>query len=471
MSRSAARWLWLSVALLLVYLAVRLAALTAFPPFVDEAFHVNFGRLVLQSGPLARSEEGRQFVIWLYVLFGAPVNAPLWTARAANLLAILPGVAAVIGTARLLGSRWSAGFAALLLLFSPYHYFFERLALADPVSASAVMLAVYGAARLRRRAHGFDAALCGVALFVACGAKISALPYFALPLLAWLTLHRSRAGLRWALQALIVSGALTGAYVVVLTWRGYNPFFYLETGRQAPLAEIILTNMTHTAQTVIGYGTLAGALLLLSGLIALALRGRWFLVLAFLLPLGVFWLSPRQDSRHLIAPLTLLLLGAALALGELVTALPRLRWPAAALLGVGGLLLWSPFAAALLSAPASLPLPADDRAEYMTSEGSGFGLAEVAAALAERQPTRVIGILANCLSLRDLAPTLPIECPRLNPTGEDTTALNELLATSRAAGVYAVLESVQYAPPSAPGTLIATIDVGRPRLSLYDLAP
>ena len=54
--------------------------LTAFPPFVDEAFHINFGRVVLRMGPLARSEEGRQFVVWLYILFGAQANAPLWIA-------------------------------------------------------------------------------------------------------------------------------------------------------------------------------------------------------------------------------------------------------------------------------------------------------------------------------------------------------------------------------------------------------
>ena len=468
MSRVAS--LWLGVTLLLVFLAVRLSALTAFPPFIDEAFHINFGRVVMQTGPFAHSQEGRQFVVWLYVLFGAPANAPLWTARAANLIVLLPGFAAALGAARLLSNRCGALFAGLLILFSPYHHFFERLALADPVSASAVMLAVYFAARLRRRAGALDAALCGVALFAACGAKISALPYFVIPVLACLTLRRTRFGLRWAVQALVVDLTLTGAYLGLLFWRGYNPFFYLETARKAPLGEMILANDTHSAQTLLAYDTLALAGVLLLGGVWLVFRRRFFLPLALILPLGVLWLSPRQDSRHLIAPMTLLLLCGAVALGGFVAAQPRLRLPTAGMLVIGGLLLWTPFAAALVSTPYSLALPADDRAEYVTSEGSGFGLAEVIAALQAQRPARVIGILANCLSLRDLAP-FPVECPRLNPNGEDVAVLSDLLAASRANGTYAVLEAVQYAPTSAPGSLIKAIDVGRPRLSIYDLAP
>jgi hypothetical protein len=463
------RWLWIAVGLLLIYFAVRLASLTAFPSFVDEAFHINFGRDVLATGPFAHAEEGRQFVVWLYMLFGAQGNAPLWTARTANLLTLVVGAAALIGAARLLANRWSAVFVALLLIFSPYHHFFERLALADPVSGAAVTLAVYFAARLRRRASPLDAALCGAALFLACGAKVSALPYFCIPVIAVLTLRPTRAGIRWGAVALVVGLALTGAYLGVLYWRGYNPFFYLETGRRAPLAEVLSTNLGNTFGTLSGYLSLPLALLLLAAVALLVLRRRFFLPLILLLPLAVMWLSSRQDSRHLFAPISLLLLGGALALGEWIADSRQLIAAVAALLIVGALL-WMPFAQTLVNNPAALPVPADDRAEYMTSEGSGFGLAEVIAALKERQPTRVIGILANCLSLRNLAP-FPVECPRLNPNGDDVDVLAALLASSSAAGTYAVLEAVAYAPSSAPGSLLTVIDVGRPRLSIYDLAP
>ena len=73
-------------------------------------------------------------------------------------------------------------------------------------------------------------------------------------------------------------------------------------------------------------------------------------------------------------------------------------------------------------------------------------------------------------SLRELA-TFPVECPRLNPNGEDIQALNQLLAASRAANTYVVLEDLAYTPSSAPGTPISFIDVRHPRLTVYNLAP
>lgn len=468
MSRRAA--VLLTTILLLGWFAARSAALTAFPSFVDEAFHINFGRVVLETGPFARSEEGRQFVIWLYILFGAPVNAPLWTARAANLIVLLPGFAAVIGAARLLSNRWGVLFAGLLLIFSPYHQFFERLALADPVSASAVALAVYFAARLKQRVSLTDAALCGIMLFIAVGAKVSALPYFAIPVFAALTLRRSRAGVRWGLAALAVGTGLTLGYLGILFWRGYNPFFYLQTGRTQPLTEIILNNVADTARMLIGYFGFPAAILLVVSIVMLVVRRRFFLPLCLIAPLLVLWLSPRQDSRHLIAPMTLLLPGAAVMLSETVGRRKSLRATALAAVMVWGLALWLPFTITAATDPASLPLPADDHAQYVTSESSGFGLDQVVAALETHHPERVIGVLANCLSLRDLAP-FPVECPRVSPDGADMQALSALLLASRTHGTYAVLETLAYAPSGSPGALVDVIDAGRPRLSIYDLAP
>jgi len=461
---------WIIVGLLLIYLTARLTSLTAFPPFVDEAFHINFGRIVLASGPFARSEEGRQFVVWLYILFGAQANAPIWIARAANLIVLLPGLAAVMGTAKLLSNRWGAVFAALLIIFSPYHHFFERLALADPVASSAVLCALYFACRLKFRVAYRDAAFCGIALFLACGAKISALPYFAIPVIALIVFARSRAGLRWTVVALLVGIGLTGIYLGLLFWRGYNPFFYLETGRTTPLTQIILDNIGKSFATVMGYFTIPAGILLLIALAVLIVRRRFFLPLCLLLPLAVLWLSPRQDSRHLITPLTILLLTGAVVLGDLVQQRQSFRLPALALVTIGGLAIWLPFALTVAHAPAALVIPADDHAEYMTTEGSGFGLAEVIAALEPLHPTRVIGVLANCLGLHDIAP-FPVDCPRLDPAGADIQALTSLLASSRAEGVYAVLETIPYAPTSAPGSVVATIDGEHPRLIIYNLAP
>jgi hypothetical protein len=124
--------------------------------------------------------------------------------------------------------------------------------------------------------------------------------------------------------------------------------------------------------------------------------------------------------------------------------------------------------------PTDLAVSAADRSEYIKSDASGFGLQEVATVLEAIGPDRVIGILSNCSSLRYITLySVPVECPRLNPSGEDIPALEALLAGSRRTGTYVVLENGPYAPDDAPGELLTTIEheSGRPRLSIYDLSP
>ncbi|MEO8393966.1 MAG: hypothetical protein ABI700_13325 [Chloroflexota bacterium] len=463
-------FLWVAVALLLIYCAARLTVLSAFPPFVDESTHIDYGRTVLAQGPLARSEEGRQFLVWWYVLFGAQTNAALWIARAASVIALLPGLAAMIGAAHLLSNKWGALFAALFVIFSPYHHFFERLALADPISASAVLCAVYFTARLKIRIASSDAILCGIALFVAVGLKVSALPYFAIPVIAILALRRSRAGIQWGVVASIVGLGLSGAFLGLLYWRGYNPLFHLESASTVSRIQVVLTNLSRTTQTLIGYFSLPIALLFVLAVAVLLIRRRFFLPLCLILPLAVIWLNPSEDSRHLITPMTLLLLGAAVALGDFVQRYRQTRIPALAFVTLVGLLLWTPFAITEATNPIALAVPADDRAEYILSEGSGFGLAQVVAELTPLHPTRVIGILANCFSLHDLAP-FPVECPRIDPAGTDVPALTTLLDSSRTEGTYVVLETLAYAPASAPGAVVTVVDGEHPRLTIYNLAP
>ena len=78
----------------------------------------------------------------------------------------------------------------------------------------------------------------------------------------------------------------------------------------------------------------------------------------------------------------------------------------------------------------------------------------------------MLGVPANCLSLQTLASDrFVVECPRLNPNGEDIPALAQLLAENHDA--YIVLEAVPYAPDRAPGRLIAQIELRQPSLSVY----
>lgn len=168
--------------------------------------------------------------------------------------------------------------------------------------------------------------------------------------------------------------------------------------------------------------------------------------------------------------MTLFMLCGAVLLGDLLERERNFRLPIFAFILIWALTLWLPFAWTAARSPISLQLTESDYAEYINSAASGFGLSELIAVLTPRQPAHVIGVLANCVSLRELA-SFPVECPRVNPNGEDIQTISQLLATSREANTYAVLEALAYAPTSAPGTPIAVIDVRQPHLTIYDLAP
>lgn len=467
-------FVFIAAALLLLFWATRLIALESFPPFVDEAFHLEFGRTVVNGGILDRAEEGRQFTIWWYVLFAAQTNDTFWVARAVTLLTILPGAAAAIALGRMAAGTLGGLLTGLLYLFSAYHFFFERLALADPIAASATVVALAFAYRYRFRVRLSDAMLCGLALFVAAGAKISALPYFIIPVLAVLTLRRRPLGdaLRWCGAALLTAGSLTGVYIAVLMLRGRNVFYYLQTGgRGEGMFETLARNFGTSFETLTGYAGVIAALLLLAAVIVLVARRQFFLPLCFLLPLGVLALSARQDSRHIIAPMTILLICGGAAFGQIART-RVVKTAAVTAVLAWGLLTWLPFAYTGAIAPTNLPLPAGDVIEYMNSEGSGVGLAETAAVLTDVGAQRVIGILANCLSLRTMTQgQLNVECPRLSPSGEDVETLSALMDASRVEGTYVVHEALPYAPQTIPGERVTIIDVRQPPLAIYHLAP
>lgn len=474
---NANRSLVIGVALLLGLWLVRLPGLGAFPPFIDEGVHIWFGERSLQTSPLAYAAEGRLFTIWWLLLFQPHLAASVWVARAAVVLAVMPGAAAVLAIGRLGGSTWGMICAGLLYLLSAYHHFYDRLALADPLAAAGVLLAVYFAYRLSRRAAAADAALTGVSLFLAVGAKVSALPYLVVPVLAAFTLRPPHAAvrdrLRWLAVASGVAVGLTGAFALGLGLLGYNPFVLIGAHNPHAAAGLLTRTLTNTVEITAVLAVYTGAAvfaLLVLAVTGLLRRARTvFFGLCCALPALVLLVSERQSTRFYLTPMSLLLLCGALALAQL-TSRRGLRGLALVLIGAWGVLQWLPFTR---TADYTV-LPARDYAEYVASDASGFGLNAARQALRDAGARRVIGLLANCQGLRYLAlADFPVDCPRVNPNGEDIPYHRELLEQNRAAGTFAVLEAIPYVPDSAPGRQMAVISRpgGGPALTLYDLAP
>jgi hypothetical protein len=466
-----------------------LIGIDTFPPFIDETIHIHGGEQAANQSILANANLGRQFTMWWMMIFQAHQGSPIWVGRVATLLAVLPGVAALMGMGRLAAGNWGMTLAGLIYLFSSYHFFFGRLALADPTAASATFIAIYVAYRLSRRYRISDAVITAFFLFIAVGVKISALPYLGVPIAAALTLrpvkYTWRKQVQWGMVALGTAIVLVLAYILGLRVFKQDVFSnsvsYALTNRGGAAASTlldagrILNNIRFTLDILTAYlGTPVVVISLLSILILL-IRRRWYVPLCAIAPLAIIWINQIQESRFLFAAAALLLLSMALVLAEFLRRQGRIiQIISLGLMLSWGVAQWLPFVRAAGNNPVDLTLPTADFAQYVRSDASGFGLPDVRAVLRERQPTLVIGLLANCQGLRFLAlHDFTMSCPNLNPSGEDIDELAAMLDENRAAGVYVVLEQLPFVPSRANGDLIAVVerpDDG-PTLSVYDLTP
>jgi hypothetical protein len=475
-------WLFLLTGLVWLFWATRIVALDAFPPFLDEGQHVDEVERTARTSPLAFANEGRLFTFWWLAPFQPQAAATVWVSRAAVVLITLLGFAASISLGRLTAGLWGAGLTALILGFSVYHYFFGRMALADPLSASAVQVALYFVYRLSRRGQPWIAVLAGAALFVAVGFKVTALPFYSVPVVAALPAvpikNYWRQHIKLPGLALGVALGLTAVFTLGLRVFGYNPFalaLLYNASTSESLFARLTNNITLTFDVWAGYFSLPVLALLLCGVLYLLSKRRFFLPLCLLLPLLALWVQQRQGSRYLIAHTSILLLCGAAALALLVQKRSRrVQFGALSLVFAWGLAGWLPFAWTTARNPAAIALPQTDMQEYVWSDASGYGLREVYTALKEQGATRVLGIMSNCWGLRYMAQRdLPVECTDINPNGSTRDTLEQKMRDSQVEGVYVVLESLPFVPSSSPGKLITVIQRpgNGPTLSIYHLAP
>lgn len=468
-------FLWPGMGLIFLFWLTRVLAITAFPPFIDESIHVYFGEMSRQTSPLAFAGEGRLFTIWWYMLFQSHQAATLWIVRVVTLLVSMVSAAAVMGIGRMAAGVWGGLAAGLIYLFSAYHFFFERLALADSLSGAAVSAALYFAYRLSRRVYVVDALLTGIAVFIAIGFKVSALPYLGIPLAAALTLRpqnrRWGEQFRWLAFALGTGLGLTGIYTLGLRVFSYNPFYLIgfhNANAGDSIMVRIINNASNTAAALSVYTGAIVFILFTLAVVILIFRRRFFLPLCLFAPILVLWVSERQSIRFYIAPMTILLICGAVVFANEI--LKHYRRYALLLVFAWGAVQWLPFFTSS-SAPNLAPA---DYTEYLVSDASGSGLTEIIAYLRDRQPRQVIGLLPNCQSLRYMALNVfPVTCVRVNPNGSDVEALAALMEENRAVGTYVVLEDSAYVPAKAPGQLLITITRPQngPSLAIYDLAP
>jgi hypothetical protein len=474
------------VALLLLLFATRLAALDSFPVFIDETVHIYNAEQIPSTSPLVSLQIGRIFTIWWQYLLQAPFSSnPIWLARAATLILVVLGEAALLYMGKRTAGIWGLFLTWAFLLVSRYHFFFERLALADPIASAFIFVAILLAFRLRERFNYRDALLTGLSLFLACLAKTNALPYVGILLAAVLCLTPPRSvTIRQRVQWLSIG---IGSFLIptllfeILSalagkaWlRATFSYIRSRSNENADLVQRILGNIQETIEFSIAYLHPLLFILLLIALMGLLWRRHFYLLLVFAAPMLILWLGEPQESRYWIVPLALFGLIGAIAFAPLLERLPRMAQAIAAILILAlGLLHWLPQAITSAQNPVALDLPIADQRQYIQSDATGFGFTEIAALIPRENRPIVLGLLANCQGFRySYFVEYEVLCQQVNPDGSDIPRLLNWVEEMRSSAQYLILEESAYFPETIDAEFLALIErpVNRANLRLYRLS-
>ena len=467
-------------------MAIRINNIDIKPFFIDESVNLNLAERMTQGGFFLDVWEGRPLLHWSWLPFQAYRAAPVFTARVTLLLCWLPAMAALLSLARQLAG-WQASIVFFtLLLFNPYHDFFQRLALADNLATVPVTLAFVLAWRWRKRTHLVESIAIGSLLFLTFLAKVSHFLFFTIPLFAaWSARKRPRfmdVLQRRALLPLGVALGLAIGFTLVATWRGHDiltTFHIHGTGEQLLDIHRFLKNVANTLVVLTNYMSLPYLALLLLSIAMMSIhphQSHLYLISQITLPMVGIWLAASQQSRFWLFPMTIALLGFSVWLTKTLL-LSKRHWLRLASLSIFSLWLvtWSlPFLQTSRHAPEKLLLDTVDTHQYIQGDSAGLAFRTLHSVLLELEPDLVLGIISNCQSLRYFTiADYPVLCPRVNSRGDDIAAHRILLDSHRAAGVYAVLDSMTRTPAESPGVLLQIVDSpgGEVQYSIYDLAP
>ena len=121
------------IALSCAFFFLRINNISIHPLFVDEAISVHISERIAETSPFVDAWQGRLFSVWALFPFQSHLAASAFIPRAITVLAQLPALLALVVLAKRKAGDWAALLAFLFFLFSPYHIFFNRIALPDAI--------------------------------------------------------------------------------------------------------------------------------------------------------------------------------------------------------------------------------------------------------------------------------------------------------------------------------------------------
>ncbi len=427
---------WLVIIILLwIAFFVRIHEITTLPPFNDESLHIRRAEVVFSDRDIALTPSKTLVYFWLG-LFDVDREGGVWVARVATSLFSLLGLAGVYATARYIFGRFGGFVSLLLAAFSPFLFFFDRIALSDPFAAALVIIFVWLTLRFAQRPQSFTALGLGMMLFLTIYAKILNLPFVALPPIALLIYHAPKpprytphAMWQWGYHNLspywrklgivyttfvvcwlpstlhVIERTLTGQRVMIVN----NNLVVGLAEEKTPL-ETILQNF-RTVWNI--HWILHSPLLWLTIIIAFVLilwqfprHGLFLFVsiaLAWCMPII---LSAELSTRYLLPAVLISFVGVG-GLAEILRKThPKTQWIIWGLISTWLVFYGIPFIRTAWHDPTELSLPTRDQWEYFSNFSSGYALVDAAQdfyQLPISQPSNrvhILGLVGSCHQIR-----------------------------------------------------------------------
>ncbi len=431
--------LWLAVLWLWLIWASRSYHILELPIFVDESLHILRAQMVFDFNDATASILPGKLLLYYYLgFFDLQDVGGAWLARQAVVLLVPLTAALTVALTRHLTDRKSAtDWVWRLYLVTPFLLFFERMALADTFTMLWGLALAIAVLRFVRRPSPRLAIITGLLLGLSVLAKLTALPWLALPLIGFWLWHKDKS---WPKQQFILIYAIFGLCLILPL--GY--IVYQELGTVDEKQEVITTTLyvseessqidqwinnldQYQEATRLMFGLPLTFILLIA--IYWQLRMNWrravYLLSISLLIWGfVILTSARPSTRYLVVGVPPLLILVAITLADWSAQRKQVKnyqfIYGLGVICVGVAIVQGMFF--MFSAwyrPTNLVLTERDTWEYYQNAASGYALDEAAQDLPNLEPIQdgeipVGGFVAACHTLRLYLPAnshVALSCP------------------------------------------------------------
>jgi 4-amino-4-deoxy-L-arabinose transferase-like glycosyltransferase len=452
-SLTAKRRLWLMVGLLWLLWFSRAHQIMELAVFVDESLHILRAQLVFEFKDATASILPGKLLLYYYLGSFDPQNVGgAWLSRQAIALLAPLGAALTFALSRQLFHRWQVGFIAVVLYaLSPFMLFFERMALSDTLAMIFGLALAIFSIKLAHVPTRKNAVFTGLLLGFAVLAKLIALPFAILPILAlylWGKLGWKQIIQRGTVIAFAASIPLLPSAIYVVYQEAAqveNKQEVVTTTLFVPETQSRLGQITHNLDIYLeaAWTMLTPPLfLLILCFIFWQLRVRFKETLYLLSITGSVWAfivltSAQPSTRYLVLGVPPLLIIGAIGIDDALQNLrqkfgniilhPAKNVPTVAIAGIAiFILLGGALSVRFLSQswtdPTDLALSERDTWEYFQNTATGYGLREAANDLSSLPPLNpadgetihVAGFVGACHTLRLYLPEnsrVEMSCP------------------------------------------------------------